>query len=111
MMQIDPAKRPSINEILSTPILRDKAKMMKYEVKDSELHVSMLELSMGSKKVSGASKGLFIDCNMDDYSYLEQSISPKSQVSHGKHHDMPVKRDNLYSKPDKKKKGEQMKRR
>ena len=30
MMQVDPAKRPSIGEVLATPILRDKAKMMKY---------------------------------------------------------------------------------
>ena len=109
MMQIDPAKRPTIGQVLSTPILRDKAKMMKYEVKDNELHVSMLELSMGNKKSSGASKGLFIDCSPDDFSYLQQSVSPKSQVSN-KHHDMPVKRDNLYSKPDKKKRGEQMRR-
>ena len=53
---------------------------------------------------------MFIDCNSDDYSCLEQSVSPKSQIGHGKHHDMPVKRDNLYSKPDKKKRGEQMRR-
>lgn len=57
---------------------------------------------MGIKK--SGSRGLFINCN-DDYSIVEQSVSPKSQIGHTKHHEMPVKRDNLYSKPDKKKRG------
>ena len=74
----------------------------------------MQELSLGPKKSSGSSRGLFIECNAEDQSMVEQVISPKSQMA--KHHDMPVKRvDNYmnFSKGEKKsqKKGDQLKRR
>jgi hypothetical protein len=119
MMQIDPAKRPFISDVLSSPLLRDRVTFLRYsEGSDSESSISFLELSMGNKKCSGASRGLFLDYNLDDVSSIDQAVSPKSQAGSNKHHDMPVKRIDNYTKDlskggDKKsqKRGDQLRRR
>ena len=97
MMQVDPNKRPTIHEILNSPLIRDKVTMSRFGDGGESSNGSLLEVSL-VKKVSGG-RGLVIDANMDDYSSIEYIVSPKSQLSnHSKHHDMPVKRIDNYTK-------------
>ena len=96
-MQVDPNKRPTIHEILNSPLIRDKVTMSRFGDGGESSNGSLLEVSL-VKKVSGG-RGLVIDANMDDYSSIEYIVSPKSQLSnHSKHHDMPVKRIDNYTK-------------
>ena len=117
-MQVDPSRRPTIIEVLSNPLIRDKAGMMRYsrDGSDCDSSTNLSQLSL-NKKSSGASRGLLININCDlsndEYSIGEQ-ISPKSQV--GKNHDFPVKRIDNYTKESKmqkksQKRGDQLRRR
>ena len=54
---------------------------------------------MGNKSSVVASKGLFIDCNFDDYSLIADRVSPKNGIGYnGKYYQMPVKRIDNYTK-------------
>ncbi len=115
MMQVDPAKRPTINEVLSSPLLRDRANFLRFKDKnDSDCSQSFIQEISLVKKSSNSSRGLYLDLNVDEHSPMDRVISPKNQLP--KHHDMPVKRVDNYmkepSKIDKKsqKKGEQLRR-
>ena len=117
-MQVDPSRRPSIADVLSNPLIRDRAGMMRYsrDGNDHDSSSNLSELSL-NKKNSGASRGLLLNINCDlsndEYSIVEQ-ISPKSQIS--KNHDFPVKRIDNYTKESKiekksQKRGDQLRRR
>ena len=42
---------------------------------------------MGNKSSVAASKGLFIDCNFDDYSLIADRVSPKNGIgNNGKYY-------------------------
>ncbi len=119
MIQVDPAKRPTINEVLNCPLLRDQPACLRFKDRSESASSRslLMELSLGHKKVSAPSKRLHIDCNSDEYSEIEHVISPKSQQGVSKYHDMPVKRIDNYMKEGPKaekkfsKRGDQLKRR
>ena len=97
MLQIDPAKRPSIVDVLNSPLLRDKVTMHRYKDMNDSDNSCLSELSMGNRKVSVASRGLFIDAGVEEFSSLENIVSPKSQVGHSRQ-DFPVRRIDGYGK-------------
>lgn len=98
MMQVDPVRRPSIIEVLNSPLLRDQPGCMRFKDR-SESDASLLqELSLGRKKRSGPCKGLHLDCQSDEHSPIEYVVSPKSQQGLSKHYEMPVRRVDNYTK-------------
>lgn len=116
-MQVDPTRRPSVEEILKNPLLSHRVdQFLPREYRERELSTTGLQ----DPKRIVASRGLFIECGGDESGNLQEVISPKNGVNQNKNHDLPVKRIDNYTKDsrgidknDKKtsKRGDQLRRR
>ena len=118
MLQVDPAKRPSINEVLRHPLIEPRIGLfMPRETREREFsHTTLHAINIFDK---APSRGLFIDCTLEysGNSGIESVVSPKSaQQLVARNLDMPVKRvDNYMKEPsrplEKKSKKQEMRKR
>lgn len=98
MMQVEPNKRPNIDEILRSPLTSHRVdQFLPKEIRERQFSShSMGEGSMNKGGLGPASKGLFIKCGWQD-SGSEPMYSPKNYMQN-KNYDMPVKRIDNYTK-------------
>lgn len=103
MLQVDPGRRPSINEVLRHPLIEPRiAALLPRDVRDREFsHTTLHAINIFDK---APSRGLFIDCNIKDSSPSPSPLdivrSPKSVQGQGsqKNQDLPVRRVDNYTK-------------